>query len=161
MIQFFRLRLLQLLLTLVFLVILTACRPTDPPLEFTPDGTVIQKAIALQLEQRERRLSEQLKVPIPTFEISKIKVDQNEPVFIEDLAAYHLMGTYRLNLKLPHQTVTQTKNPFDIYLQRQAEGKSWRLLTKTLDNSIAKPQWSSYLIEADVSDEARNEETRE
>ncbi len=144
-------RLIQVIFTVFLMVGLTACQPAKPPVEFTPDGAIVQKAIALQLEQTERRLSKQLKVPVPTFEISKINVKNNDPVFIEDLAAYHLTGTYRLKLQLPHQEVIQTKNPFDIYLQRQAEGKTWRLLSKTIKNSTTKPQWSSYLIEVESS----------
>jgi hypothetical protein len=149
MIHFLQQRLISLLLTLFFLLGLTACTPSEPPVEFTPDGAIIQKAIALQLEQTERRLSKQLKVLPPTFEISKIEVKNNDPVFINELAAYHLTGTYRLILQLPHRKVTQRKNPFDIYLQRQAEGKTWRLLTKTLETPTANPQWSSYLIQVD------------
>ncbi|MGK7930377.1 MAG: hypothetical protein AB4041_02935 [Microcystaceae cyanobacterium] len=150
MIQLFKQRLISLLLTLLFIVGLTACTPSEPPVEFTPDGAIIQKAITLQLEQTERRLSQQLKVSPPTFDISKIEVKNNDPVFINELAAYHLTGTYRLILQLPHRKVTQKKNPFDIYLQRQAEGKTWRLLTKTLETPTSQPQWSSYLIQVDA-----------
>lgn len=149
MVNFLKKSWVQFLIMLSLVVGLTACRPAEPPLEFTPEGAIIQKAITLQLEQTEQRLSEQLKVPSPQFEISNIQVKNNVPVFIENLAAYHLSGTYRLKLKLLHRDVLQDKNPFDIYLQRQAEGKTWRLLSKTIPNSTAQPQWSSYLIELD------------
>ncbi|MGK7945711.1 MAG: hypothetical protein AB4058_14710 [Microcystaceae cyanobacterium] len=161
MIYFLKQRLIAFLLTLSILMGLSACTPSEPPVEFTPDGAVVQKAIALQLEQTERRLSKQLKASLPTFEISKIEVKKNDPVFLNELAAYHLTGTYRLILQLPHRKVTQNNNPFDIYLQRQAEGKTWRLLTKTLETPTSKPQWSSYLIKVDiptVEPETTNEE---
>jgi hypothetical protein len=147
--DFLQKRLISLILTLFFWLGLTACTPSEPPVEFTPDGAIIQKAIALQLEQTERRLSKQLNVSPPTLEISKIQVKKNDPVFINELAAYHLTGTYRLVLQFTHRKVTQQNNPFDIYLQRQAEGKTWRLLTKTLETPTSSPQWSSYLIQVD------------
>lgn len=140
-------RLLSFLLVLFFLLELTACRPATPPTEFTPDGEIVQKAIILQLSKTEERLSQQLNLPVPTLEISNIRVKTNEPAFINDLAAYRLTGTYRLKLTLSRQEVTQRQNPFDIYLQRQAEGKTWRLLIREVKDRMAMPQWSSYLIE--------------
>ncbi len=140
-------RLLSCLLILFFSLELTACRPATPPTEFTPDGEIVQKAIILQLSKTEERLSQQLNLPVPTLEISNIRVKTNEPVFINDLAAYRLTGTYRLKLTLSRQEVTQRQNPFDIYLQRQAEGKTWRLLIREVKDRMAMPQWSSYLID--------------
>ncbi len=140
-------RLIPFFLMIVLTIGLTACQTATPPTELTPDGEIVQKAIALQLSKTEERLSQQLNTSVPILEISKIQVKQNEPVFIEDLAAYHLTGTYRLKLKLPHQEVTQRQNPFDIYLQRQAEGKTWRLLRREVKDIQAEPQWSSYLIQ--------------
>jgi hypothetical protein len=65
---------------------------------------------------------------------------------ISELPAYHLTGFYNVTLTLPRQTVTQKRNAFEIYLQRQSEGKSWRLLQRQV-NAEEKTQWSSYLIE--------------
>ncbi len=140
-------RLVYTLWMMALLLWLTACSTPTPPLEFTPDGETLEKAITLQLNLTQQRLSEQLKIAAPTLDISNIKVEKNEPVFINDLAAYHLTGTYQLKLILPRQEVTQRKNPFDIYLQLQAEGKTWRLLWREGRNAASQPQWSSYLIE--------------
>ncbi|MFM7441150.1 MAG: hypothetical protein ACKO2V_21570, partial [Snowella sp.] len=83
--------------------------------------------------------------PSPEFEISEIRIKIIEPVFIEGLSSYHLQGRYNLKLKLPRQEVSQKGNQFEIYLQRQIEGKTWRLLRRQV-NSEGDSQWSSYLI---------------
>ena len=123
-----------------------ACSAGRPPIEFSPDGEIVQKAIALQLTNAESQISQQLKVKNPTFTITQVRVDKIEPIFIESLPSYHLQGTYNLQLNLSRQAVQQKGNAFDLYLQRQVEGKTWRLLRR-LVNSGEKAQWRSYLIQ--------------
>ena len=129
----------------ILAILLTACTTAKPPLEFAPDGEVITKAITLQLSQTQTRLSQQLNAPSPEFEVSEIRVKIIEPVFIEGLSSYHLQGRYNLKLKLPRQEVSQKGNQFEIYLQRQIEGKTRRLLRRQV-NSGGESQWLSYLI---------------
>jgi hypothetical protein len=136
----------QCLLSGILIILLTACTSAKPPLEFAPDPKLIQKAIALQLSQTENRLSKQLNAINPEVEINQIRVKIIEPVFVEALPSYRLQGTYNLKLKLPRQEAKQTNNPFEIYLQRQIEGKTWRLLRQQI-NPAGEAQWSSYLIE--------------
>ncbi|MDJ0660859.1 MAG: hypothetical protein QNJ42_15435 [Crocosphaera sp.] len=126
--------------------VLTACQTTTVPLEFAPDGNIVQQAITLQLNQRLTPLSQQLKTEKPQLDISNINVQKIDPVTIANLPSYHLIGTYNLKLILPRQKVKQSDNKFDVYLQRQAEGKTWRLLSK--DNKISNQEstWKSYLI---------------
>jgi hypothetical protein len=131
---------------LLTLVVLTACGAATPPPEFAPKGEIVEKGIALQLSQTQEDLSQQLNTSPPELTIRQIEVKQIEPLFIGNLPTYHLQGTYNLTLKLPRQRVTQRKNPFDIYLQRQAEGETWRLLKRQVSPSSSQPQWSSYLI---------------
>lgn len=136
----------QCLLSGILIILLTACNSAKPPLEFAPDSELIQKAIALQLSQTEAHLSKQLNAVRPELEIYQIRVKTIDPVFIEALPSYHLQGIYNLKLKLPLQEAKQKNNRFDIYLQRQIEGKSWRLLRQQV-NSGGESQWLSYLIE--------------
>lgn len=136
----------QCLLFSILIIFLTACTAAKPPLEFAPDAEFIQKAIALQLTQTEGRISKQLNAINPELEINQIRVKTIEPVFVEALPSYHLQGTYNLKLKLPYQEVKQKNNRFEIYLQRQIEGKTWRLLRQQV-NPAGESQWSSYLIE--------------
>ncbi len=134
------------LLVIFFSLILTACQTSTVPLEFAPDGKIVQEAIVLQLKQRLNPLSEQLKTETPQLNISNITVKTIEPITITNLPSYHLTGTYNLRLILPRQNIKQTKNQFDVYLQRQAEGKTWRLLSKDNKTSTTKVSWKSYLI---------------
>ncbi len=127
---------------------LTACQTTSaaPPLEFAPDGEIVKTAIAYQLQLSQTRLSQQLQATPPGLAIDGIKVNQIEPIEVGGLAAYHLRGRYDVTLTLPRQTVTQKHNPFDLYLQRQSEGKSWRLLQRQVKADQTE-QWTSDLIE--------------
>ncbi|WP_438357491.1 hypothetical protein [Aphanothece sacrum] len=129
---------------LIFLV--TACSTPTPPTELAPPGEIVKKAIVLQLNQRLNPLSQQLKTVNPGLEISQINVKLLESIFIAELPTYHLKGTYNLALTLPRQQINQKKNLFEIYLQRQAEGKTWRLLSQESQLSEADFQWKSYLI---------------
>lgn len=133
------------ILTAILILLLSACSAATPPTEFAPDGEVVENAILLQLTQTEKRLSQQLNASYPELEIAQIQVKKLEPVYIAGLAAYHIQGTYTLKIALPRQQVTQKDNRFDIYLQRQIEGKTWRLLRR---EAIAgqEPAWKSYLI---------------
>lgn len=133
------------ILTAILVVLLTACGDPTPPMELAPNGQVIQKAIALQLRQAEQQLSQQLRASNPEFEIFQIDVKQLKPIYVEDLPTYHLRGTYNLKIKLPRQRVTQ-KNNFDIYLQRQKEGKTWRLVKREVGSLDTEPRWTTYLI---------------
>ncbi|MDJ0601417.1 MAG: hypothetical protein QNJ37_21560 [Crocosphaera sp.] len=134
------------LLAIFFSLVLTACQTTTVPLEFAPDGKIVQQAIALQLTQRLSPLSEQLNTQKPQLDISNINVKKIAPVTISNLPSYHLTGTYNLRLILPRQEVKQNQNKFDVYLQRQAEGKTWRLLSKDNKTSDEESVWKSYLI---------------
>ncbi|PSF36245.1 hypothetical protein C7H19_13640 [Aphanothece hegewaldii CCALA 016] len=138
---------LKIFIIPLLILMLNACSSLTPPIELAPNGEIVKKAIALQLKQTETALSESLMASSPQFDLNQIKVKNIDPLFIAHLATYHLQGTYNLKLKLPRQKVTQQSNPFDIYLQRQVEGKTWRLLRRDLHDDDAQPQWTSYLIE--------------
>lgn len=135
---------------------LMACQQEKPPIEFAPAGAVVQQAITFQLDRTQTALSQQLNAPNPDFEVSQINVKNIEAIAVNNLPAYHLRGVYNLKLILPRQTVTQKRNPFDIYLQRQSEGKSWRLLRREIDPRTDREQWSSYLVEFQAPDDGEN-----
>jgi hypothetical protein len=134
---------LSLVIIIVFTIFLQGCGAPTPPLTYAPDGTIIAKAIALQIEQTQKSLSDRLTTSLPETEISKINVAQLEPLYLGKLPAYHLKGSYRLTLKLSDKKTEQQDNEFDIYVQRQIEGKTWRLLKQEPDSE----QWFSYSLE--------------
>lgn len=137
---------IQLIWTGILLWLLTACG--TPRLE--PSNQLVHKAITLQLSLAQKQLTQQLypsELPQPAkFKITRLVVKDQEPLKIQNLPTYHVQGTYDLTIKLSTQRVTQQQNPFDIYLQRQSEGKTWRLLLPYLTGKDAQPTWSTYLI---------------
>lgn len=130
----------RLIFTAIMLVLLTAC---GTGLE--PSSKIVQRALALQLEQTQQQLSQQLDLKINSFEISRVTISQQQRQKIQELPAYHVQGNYNVTLKLPKRRVTQ-QNPFDIYLQRQKEGKTWRLAIPQFSGKGTSPTWRSYLI---------------
>jgi len=131
-----------ILLVFCYFLCLNGCTIIKPPLEFAPDGNIINQAIILQLKKTQTNLSQSLKSSFPELEINQITIKKTEPIFINKLASYHLKGTYNLTLKYPQETIKQKNNQFEIYLQRQAEGKTWRLLKKIGSTYY----WESYFI---------------
>jgi PBP1b-binding outer membrane lipoprotein LpoB len=127
--------------------LLAACSTPKPPLEFAPEGEIIQKAIAMQIAQTQQGIGQQLNATRPDAEVSQINVKKIEPVVVGTLPTYHLKGTYNLTLNLARQKVTQKNNRFDLYLQRQIEGKTWRLLKRKFDVDSQENSWASYIIQ--------------
>lgn len=131
---------MRLIFTAIVLVFLTACGNTG----MEPSSRLVQRAIALQVEQTQQQLSQQLNLNVFGFEINRVAVTKQEPLMIQNLATYHVQGTYNVTLKLSKRRVTQ-QNPFDIYLQRQKEGKTWRLALPRANNDANT--WITYLIQ--------------
>lgn len=122
------------------LVLLSACSTG-----ILPSNQVVQRGLALQLKQTQQQLSKQLNLDVKEFEIKRVKITQLSPLEIQNLPAYHVQGTYDITTQLARQ-VTQ-HNSFDIYLQRQKEGKTWRLALPKLTGDDNQPVWFTYLIQ--------------
>jgi hypothetical protein len=110
------------------LILCHGCTINPPPLEFAPNPTIIEKAIVFQIQQKQNNLSQQLQTKPPEISISKINVNKIEPKIKFNLPTYHLEGTYQLKLKVAHKKARQITNTFQIDLQRQKQGKTWRLI---------------------------------
>ncbi|MBD2531979.1 hypothetical protein H6G97_21270 [Nostoc flagelliforme FACHB-838] len=133
----------RLVLIAILLVLVTACGSIG----LLPTNDLVQKAIALGLEQTQQKLSQQLDLDFQGFEIKRLSIAQEQPLTIENLPAFHVRGTYDLIIKLPKRQLTQPKKPFDVYLQIQQEGKTWRLLLPDKGSKNTQPIWRSYLIQ--------------
>ncbi len=108
---------------IVLVVLLTACG-----LSGGPSHALVAQAIALQLRQTQAELSQQLRLDMqPTLDIKRVVIAEQKPMTIESLPSFRVRGTYNLTTKLPTRQVTEQENPFEVYLQRQPEGKTWRL----------------------------------
>lgn len=143
LVLFTRMRSLRLISTAFLLIILTACGSNG----YLPTNRLVQKAIAIQLQQTQQQLSQQLNLDFQGFEINRLKITQEKSLTIQNLPAYRLKGTYNLVFKLPKRKLTQPEKPFEVYLQLQKEGKTWRLLLPQKDSKDSQPNWRSYLIE--------------
>lgn len=122
------------------LVLLSACSTG-----ITPSNQVVQRGLALQLKQTQQQLSKQLGLDVKDFEIKRVKITQLSPLEIQNLPANHVQGTYDITIGLPKRRVTQ-HNSFDIYLQRQKEGKTWRLAIPKVTGDDNQLVWFTYLI---------------
>ncbi|NDJ21848.1 hypothetical protein GS682_09420 [Nostoc sp. B(2019)] len=132
----------RLILTAMLLVLLTACGSIG----LLPTSELVQKAIALELEQTQQKLNQQLDLDFQSFEIKHLLITQEQPLTIENLPAFRVRGSYDLIVKLPKRSLTQPQKPFEVYLQIQQEGKTWRLLLPEKGSKNAQPTWRSYLI---------------
>lgn len=130
-------------LTVILLVLVTGCGSIG----LLPTSDLVQKAIALGLEQTQQKLSQQLDLDFQGFEIKRLSITQEQPLTINNLPAFHVQGTYDLIVKLPKRRLTQPKKPFDVYLQIQQEGKTWRLLLPEKGSKDSQSVWRSYLVE--------------
>jgi hypothetical protein len=132
----------RLVFTAILLVLVTACGSIG----LLPTSDLVQKAIAFELQQTQQKLNQQLNLDFQSFEIKRLSITQEQPLTIENLPAFRVRGTYDLIVKLPKRLLTQAKKPFEVYLQIQQEGKTWRLLLPDKDSKNTKPIWRSYLI---------------
>jgi hypothetical protein len=124
------------------LVFLTSCSS----IVLLPTSELVQKAIAIQLEQTQQQLKQKVDLDFQKFNIKALSITKQQPLTIENLPAFRVRGTYDLTVELPKRQFTQSQKPFEVYLQIQKEGKTWRLLLPE-DSSTNPPKiWHSYLI---------------
>lgn len=132
----------RLVLTAILLVLLTACSFGTP----SPNKRLVKRAIVLSIEETQQQLSQQLNLDFRGLEIHHLSIKQRKLMTVEHLPAFRIQGTYDLNLKLPKRILEQPQKVFDVYLQLQEEGKTWRLLLPPQSNQDT-PEWHSYLVE--------------
>jgi hypothetical protein len=127
-------------------LLLTACGTIGVKLP----NDLVEQAIALQLSQTQQELSQQLRLDLqPEIDIRHIKIAEKNPLQIQQLQAYQVKGTCDYTIKLPKREITQRQAPFEVYLQRQKEGKTWRLaFIKTNENG--EPIWATQRILTDT-----------
>jgi len=124
---------IQIMMAIVLVIGLTACSVAG-----APSRQLVEKAIALQLKLTQTELSQQLRLDTGEFQLERLTISEQTPVEIDELPGYKIRGTYNLKLKRSQRQVTQEKNPFEVYLQRQQEGKTWRLARLQKDEAGEK-----------------------
>ena len=120
--------------------VLSGCQGGQAPREFAPDGTIVQQAMQRELQQYYRDLSQTIAAKPPSLKFNQIQVKQLDSFFLKRLPVYHVQGTYDLELTFPNHTDKRKRNHFELYLQRQTEGKTWRSLKKIPSG------WQSYAL---------------
>lgn len=136
----------KFILMVIFTLALIACSSNTPTLGLAPSKPLVEKAIALQVRQTQQQLTQQLQSTPRKFDITQVRLKQLQPLFLRGLPTYRVQGTYSLTFKLPNQGVTQLNNSFDVYLQRQKEGKTWRLAIPQDISNTLPTSWRTYLI---------------
>lgn len=132
--------------------LLSGCSVTLSLTGFQPTRDLVQRAIALQLTQNQEQLRQHLNRYIepggqmPTYRIDRVEIWQEEPLKIKELLSYRVRGTYNLTIQLPEKRVTERKNNFELYLQRQQEGKTWRLAKPVTTDKTDEKVWATFLI---------------
>ncbi|WP_330203982.1 hypothetical protein [Cyanobacterium sp. Dongsha4] len=138
------LKIARILICFALYFIMTGCSVNPPPLEFAPDATIIEKAIALQMDKQYGVLSTHLGTQKPTIKIEKINIRKIEPSNKFNLPTYHLTGDYLVITKNNKNKGKKIKNSFTLNLQRQNAGKTWRLLLP--DTNPSSDKYFSYQI---------------
>lgn len=133
----------------VFTLTISGCGVNTPSLGQAPSKQLVKSAIVLQVNQTQQQLTQQLQSSPAKLKITKLSLKQLEPLFLGGLPTYHFLGTYNIKIGLPEQESKQ-KNSFDVYLQRQKEGKTWRLLIPENSDQKANSTWRTYLIPFDT-----------
>jgi len=121
---------------MMLVVLLTACGVAGA----TPAPQLVERAIALQVSQTQQALNQQLRLQPNDVKISRVKITEQTPLAIENLRGYRVRGSYTLTVKRAKRQVTQPQNFFEVYLQRQKEGKTWRL-ARLQPGDEGEPVW--------------------
>ncbi|MGI0483108.1 hypothetical protein ACN4EE_20285 [Geminocystis sp. CENA526] len=128
----------------MIVILCVSCSVEKPPLEFAPSPSIIEKALTFKLEYEQESLSRQLTQKKLNFTITEINITKIEPIILFNLPTYHLEGNYKIKLSKNTRQNTSVTNTFNLDLQRQSTGKTWRILLQSKEKNSVK--YSSYLI---------------
>ncbi|NJN56020.1 MAG: hypothetical protein HC879_00220 [Leptolyngbyaceae cyanobacterium SL_5_9] len=138
---------IRVIIAVIVAVVLSSCSMGG-----SPNRDLVKQAIAIQVSQTQQALTQQLyssSSQPPEFEIGRVHITKRQPLTIQDLQSYQVQGTYDLTLKFSNRRVTQRENPFEVYLQRQIEGKTWRVAQLQPGDEEKGDRWVTQLIPTD------------
>jgi|JI7StandDraft_1071085.scaffolds.fasta_scaffold00236_17 hypothetical protein len=137
-------KLIRLISTFFLIFIITACN-----LVVVTNKDLVEKAIALQINLSQEQITQQFrqKSTPPPLKINRVVITDVESLKLEDLPTFRVRGSYDFTLEYPQGEVIHKQNPYQVYLQQQKEGKTWRLLRRQKNQGTNETQWFSYLIE--------------
>lgn len=132
-------------MVMVLIGLLVACSATGG----SPNEALVKQAIALQLHLTQQQLKSPLHIErSPQLDVKGIQIINSDRLRDQKLPTFHIQGTYNLDIQLSGQSIKQRQNPFEIYVQEQIEGETWRLLRPqaTADGT----EWLSYQIDREI-----------
>jgi hypothetical protein len=136
-------KLIRLISTLFLIFLTTACN-----LVLVTNKDLVEKAIALQINLSQEQITQQFRQKsTPPLKINRVVITDVESLKLEDLPTFRVRGSYDFTLEYPQREVIHKQNPYQVYLQQQKEGKTWRLLRPQKNQGTNETQWFSYLIE--------------
>ena len=129
-----RLASVRLLTSLLLIALLAGCGGASQP-----PRRVVLDALALQIRLTQDQVAQALGVqPGGLPEVSRVRVEQQQPVSIGDAGGLRLSG--RFDWRLAEDPI-RVDSPFELYLQRGERGRSWRLARPLADTDDAIQSW--------------------
>lgn len=90
-----------------------------------PPRRVVLDALTLQIRLTQDQVAQALRLPPAGLpEVSRVRVEEQQPVTIGDARGLRLTG--RFDWRLAEDPI-RVDSPFELYLQRGERGQSWRL----------------------------------
>jgi len=141
-------RLLASCLTVLLALTIASCDRLNPNADLP-----LEAALLRQAQFGQAQLVGQLRFDRePTLRVRHIRTRSRRDLDIQGYPSYAVRGTYDLELAFPSRTLTRKRQPFELYLQPQAEGTTWRLAKR--DDTVTPPQWRTYLLSGETFDAA-------
>lgn len=104
-----------------------------------PPRSVLLDALSLQIQLTQGAIARALDLQADGLpEVSRVRVDGQEPIAIGDDRGLHLMG--RFDWRLPGDAI-RVDSPFDLYLQPGPRGESWRLARPSGSSDDSSQNW--------------------
>lgn len=159
-----------------FCVVLLGLVGCSSPLGGGPPAAIVRRAVALQVLQTQVTLVQQLgesslssgrsipwaALPVGAAitaddldaegvgQIDHLNIAQRVPIAIDGRPGWQIVGQYRWNWgdRSPQPRPTSPdRQPFEVYVQRQSEGKTWRLARlDTRRSTPDRPVWQTYRL---------------
>ncbi len=133
-------RLLAGCLTVLLMIAVVSCDRLNPNADLP-----LEMALLRQAQFGQEQLIGQLRFnQAPILHVRHIRVQSRRDLLIQDFPSYAVCGVYDLEIEFPRRTLTRQRQPFEIFLQPQSEGTTWRLAR--FDDTVNPPQWKTYLL---------------
>jgi hypothetical protein len=128
----------KLILTAIIAFLLIGCSP----MVLITDSRLVQRAISRQISLSEEKIGglySPQNADASTIRVHGIRITQVESLMIENLPSLRSRGNYDLQRKRRGQRLIQKQKPFDLYLQSQKQGLTWRLA-----RPLGRGEWGTW-----------------